>query len=190
MKWRDEVVLGGEKMRTVKTIIPLALCSLVLLVIMGIVMSKINVEDDMNNRGTILINNVEISSRDTIIYENEVFIPFQAVLEAIGSTVVYDQDTGNIYFDYAGEEYVCAFKASSNSHFPEKASILISTVENRNSRLNVNYIQLHPMGAAEFSRVIDNEVYLYQQTGQRLFEALGYNVVIDVEQRRMSLYKY
>ena len=147
-----------------------------------------NSEVGMRNKWAIYVNDVEISSEATVLtIENEIFIPLRAVFEALNSEVVWGESTGNIYFDYAGIEYVCKFIAL-NPAFPEQKSILVCKVEDKDSISNTDYIQLNPMSADGEYRIINGRTYLYQQTGQRLLEALGCRVEIDLAQRILRIY--
>lgn len=175
-------VIGMKKLIT-----SLVLCCSVLSVIVIIAVSNTNAEVDMNIMGTIFVDNVEINNKDTIVIsENEMLIPLRTVFEALGSKVVWEENTGNVYFDYAELEYICKFVAL-NQNFPENKSILICKVENKDSINNADYIQLNPMSADGTYRMINDRTYLYQQTGQRLLEALGCTVDIDLEQQILRI---
>ena len=137
-------------------------------------------DDNSNNKFTIYVNDTEISNNDMCLTDNnEMFIPLRAVLEALGSEVIWEEKTGNVYFSYEDVKYVCKFVAL-NSIFPENKDILICNVENKDSIYNSDYIQLHPMCASGSYFMLNDRTYLYQDTGRRLFEALGCSV--DIEQ--------
>ena len=167
-----------------KKVICLLICLCVIFPITIGIVSKANAEVDMSNKGTIFINNSELNTVDTVfISDNQMFIPLRTVLEALGSTVIWERSTGNAYFDFDGVVYVCTFNA-----FPQRANaILICKVININSVNNADYIQLHPMSADGTYRAINGRTYLNQQTGQRLFEALGCKVEIDLIKNRLSV---
>jgi len=134
-------------------------------------------------------NNIEQSNYNAVvIYEGRVFVSLQSILESIGSTITHDKNTGNIYFDYAGEEYVAAFRAPGSARYNRYTRIFISTVENYGSIRNLDYIQLNPMAADGTFRIINGNVYVWQLTGERLLDAFGYELIIDAELIRMSVY--
>ena len=57
-----------------------------------------------------------------------------------------------------------------------------------NSLNNDDFIQLNPMAGDGWFVEVDGVVYLFWETGQRLFEALGCRVEMDMEQRVVRIY--
>ena len=156
-------------------------------IVVSFAISSTNAEGDMDNKGIIYVNGVEVSSEATVsIIDNEMFIPLRTVFEALESEVIWEENTGNIYFDYLGTNYVCKFIAL-NSNFPEKKSILVCKVENKDSISNTDYVQLNPMSADGAYCMINDRTYLNQQTGQRLLETLGCKVEINLEQQTLRI---
>ena len=167
------------------------ICALVFLCVVisttqGIV-TKTNAEVDTSDKWTLLINDVELNTEDNVlISEKYMLIPLRIVLETLGSTVIWESSTGNVYFDFDGVVYVCSFVAL-NPDFPEDKSVIICNVSNINSKKSSNYIFLNPMGVSGSYLLINGRTYLYPQAGQRLFEALGCKVEIDLEQNKWSI---
>jgi len=159
------------------------LCSLLLIgVVFSVMMgssAKISAGGDMGNMGTLFINGVKVENRDTVIKsDDQLLFPLRTILEELGSMVMWESSTGNAYFDFAGVVYVCKLNA-----FPQRIdAILVCKVTNINSTNNADYIQLHQMSADGTYCSINGRIYLYQQTGQRLFEALGCKAEIDLNQ--------
>ena len=147
----------------------------ILSIIIGIMAPSIYTEAKMNENIKIYVNNKIIAGTEEC---NNIFIPLRATLEALGAEVTWEESTGNVYFDYASISYVCKFIAL-NSNFPENKQVLICRVENINSVDNADYIQLHPMSADGAYCVLNDRIYLYEETGKRLFEALGCEVGIE-----------
>lgn len=81
---------------------------------------RVNAEFDITNKkGGIFVNNIEIDDNNELLTDDdEIIVPFRAVLETLGSTVIWEQSTGNVYFDYAGIVYVCRFKVIDREDFP------------------------------------------------------------------------
>lgn len=161
-------------------------CFLVLLKTASITYNMVYAEN-YTNIGDIYIDNIKIDNEYTVLVKNDkMLFPLRTVLEGIGSKVEWEENTGNIYFDYKGTDYVCVFKAL-NSDFPDYKNILISEVKNQNSIYNSDYIRLNPMSADGSYYVIDDITYLSQQTGQYLLEALGCDIAIDAEQKILKI---
>ena len=142
----------------------------------------------MESVGIVYVNDVVIQTEmsEGLSFVRSPF-PFLEILEAIEVAEIVEASEEKIFFNFAGIEYVCQF-VQINPHFEQKY-ILISEVANLSSRMtNDDFIQLNPMSAdGDFVRLND-KVYLYRETGQRLFEALGCRVEIDMEQRVVRIY--
>lgn len=197
----------NERWVKVKKTISLLIClSVVFIGMIFIVSVGTDVEGEMVDEGVIFINGVKIECmfpiREDFVWERtadnrmvqtdkviEIMdFPFQTILEELGSTVTLEESTGNIYFDYAGIDYVCKLQELERSGFSTLYFIRICEFENEDSINNADYIQLNPMSADGSYCTIDNITYLTQDTGQRLFEALGCTVEIDLEQRILKIY--
>lgn len=140
-----------------------------------------NVQANTYHTGAIYVNDIKINGKETILTrDDEIFIPLRTVLEALSSEVIWDENTKDIYFNYANTEYICEF-AALNSYFPEEKRLLISKVENKGSTSNSDYIQLNPMSADGAYCEINDRIYLYQETAKRLMEALGCNAEIETD---------
>ena len=140
-----------------------------------------NAQANIYQTGAIYVNDIKINGKETILTrDGEVFIPLRTVLEALGSEVTRDENTEDIYFNYANTEYICVF-AALNSHFPEEKYLLISKVENKGSAANSDYIQLNPMSADGAYCEINDRIYLYPETAERLLDTLGCNVEIETD---------
>lgn len=171
-----------------KLICSLVVGCLVLYVISAVAITGTNAEDDMYNKGTIYVNNVEvINEATTLVSDNEMFIPLRTVLEALESTVTWEESTGNIYFDFKDQNYICKLRKLERENFPPLCFIQICKVENKDSINNADYIQLHPMSADGSYCMINDRTYLYPQTGQRLLEALGCTVEMDMENNILKI---
>ena len=164
----------------------LILCCLLLLKTVDTAQSIVYAED-YKNKGDIYIDNIKIDNdANILIQDNEMIIPLRTVLEGIGSKVEWEENTGNIYFDYKGIDYVCVFKAL-NPDFPENKNILISEAKNQNSIYNSDYISLNPMSAEGSYCMINDRTYLKQQTGQYLLKALGCDLEINIEEKTLKI---
>ena len=181
----------------------------VLVMILGMVGLVVGMQTDSEEnmdyiKGTILVNGVEVEAEDTVlirtvtIYERtrlgvltteveRMLFPMRTILEALGSTVTWDESTGNIFFDFAGEEYVAWFRILT-PRSPEDTFVYISKIENMYTMRLDEMIQLNPMAGNGIYRIINDRTYLSQDTGQRLFEALGCRVEVDIENRVLRIY--
>ncbi len=172
-----------------RAIIYVTTCFCIVFSVMMSIVTETNVgADTLSDKGTIFVNNVKLDTVDTIVIDNdEMQVPLRTVLEALGSTVIWEKSTGNVYFDYAGVVYVCRFKMIERENFSPLYFVLICNVANINSERNDDYIQLNQMSADGSYHVINDRIYLRQQTAQRLFESLGCKVDIDIEQNILSI---
>lgn len=162
--------------------------SIVLLVIKCFSMTiAAKAEGDILLKGNLYVNGQQIENSSTIlIQDNEILMPLRSILEAMGSKVNWDEASGNIYFDYSNIKYVCKFLAL-NPNFPENKSIMICEVDKESSTKNKDYVQLNPMAANGVYTMIEDRTYLNQETGKRLFEALGCTVEFELDTKTVSI---
>jgi len=175
-----------------KKIICLLVSFIALFAIMGVVALETRTEGEIIDRGTIFVNGVEIETEDTILIAKyflreitfeEMLFPLRTILEALGSTVYWEDETRSIFFDFAGVEYVAQLRRLD--HVPGLEFIFVNEVKNPNSR-----IELHLDGGVSGFRMINNRIYLIGRSGLDLLEALGCRVEIDIENRILRIYSY
>ena len=144
-------------------------------------------EVDMSNTGILIINGIEITDGDPVIrLDDQLLFPFRTILEALGSTVIWESSTGNIYFDFDGVVYA-SWDSGIVTNIPNGRHIYIGNVQNINSIYVDEHIQLHPMGLPGFTRSINGRMYLVQEAGQFLLEAFGLEVEINIEQGMLRI---
>jgi hypothetical protein len=145
------------------------------------------IEIDARDIGTLIIDDIEITGGDPVIKRYcQLLFPFRTILEALGSTVIWESSTGNYYFDFEGVVYVLrAVDLEPNYPDDNFLNIFISNVQNINCERDDELIRL--MGGAGLSISINGTTYLNPSTGQRLFEALGFEVEIDREQKVLRI---
>lgn len=178
-----------------KKVIYLLICLSVVIGITSIVSFGTNVEGEMVDKGKIFINDVEIEDifliKEDFVWkrtmENRMvqtdtvveiaYLPFRAIFEALGATVDWETETNNIIINYLGEFYICEFDEF----------IKISNENISNGALGT-YLRLHPMASGGTYEMINDTIYLLQDTGQRLYEALGCSVEIDLPNRVLKIY--
>lgn len=73
------------------------------------------------------------------------------------------------------------FKVYSKTKYELEKSLLISKIENKGSTENSDYIQLNPMSADGAYCEINDRIYLYPETAERLLDTLGCNVEIETD---------
>lgn len=128
---------------------------------------------------TLTVNENNVINKDLpLIYNEQLLLPLRSIFESLGARVTWYSDTGKIMIEYAGEVYICKFwYAETVDKFMTVESSSID-----NGALG-HYIQLEPMSGSGAYEMINDRTYLYEETGRRLFEALGCTVEIDKEQK-------
>lgn len=135
------------------------------------------VGNDMRKFGNIYINQTELNCDDYFIVENSKgWVPFRIVLEGINSKVSYDAKTQNVYFSFDNEQYICQCSDEIQGEKYNYHFINIKNVKNMKSSEFSDYIQLSNWGANGVYRIINNRIYISQETATYLFKALGYNI--------------
>lgn len=167
------------------------LSCLVLSLIVGGVALWRNRQQDAENKGTIYVNDVKLRSKKSALLQREytehLIIPLETIFEVLNFESAVDESTGNIYFDDKGTEYVCRF-ITPNPNFPENKFMRVSKVEDMNSRNESDFIQLtHSVGSFGWYRMIDDDIYLHQESAQFFLEAFECEVDIDLEERAFRI---
>ena len=146
-----------------------------------------DLDEKMEKENGIIVNGILVKEGDSImIIDNHINIPLVSTLNAIGALVETEDDPARMCFEYSGTEYVCEINAP-NPSYPEREHIYIGSVEYSGSIHSTDYILLNPMGYSGGFFRVNEIVYLYQDTGLRLLEALGCEVVIDIERGTLSI---
>ncbi len=129
------------------------------------------------------INGSKIIRGDLPIWNNEnVLLPMRTILEAIGAIVYWDSNSGNISIDYKDKNFVCKF-------WENNCSNKYMTVEGDhiNNGALKHFVSLNPMSGSGSYEMINDRTYLHQETGKRLFEAMGCIVEIDLENQIVNI---
>lgn len=130
-------------------------------------------------KGTLLINGVAVDNENTVMIEGGALFPLKTIIEKLGGTVTQSDEDGNIEIVYRSSTYLCEIK-SPNPEYSEKDIC----IKNKQSD---KYLYLNPMGFGGGFKMINDSIYLYQEAGKRLFEALGCKVEIDFEHNILSI---
>ena len=158
------------------------------MVLLGVtVFNSLTREERMMSVGTIYINDTVLQTEVSkgISFVRSPF-PFLEILEAIEVAEIVEASEEKIFFNFAGVEYVCQFVQLNP--VSENIVMLVTKVVDMDSLNNDDFIQLNPMSGSGSFAVSNDRVYLFWETGQRLFEALGCRVEIDMEQRVVRIY--
>ena len=142
-----------------------------------IVNMRVSAMDEWN----LIINQKKVENASSIIFEYKtVWFPLRTVFEELGATVNWIEETGDTKIIYKDKEYLCEIKAP-NPYFPETKYIYIKNVQND------NYFLLTSMSIGGVFTMIDDRIYLWQDTGIRLLEALGCQVNVDMETQTVTI---
>ncbi len=159
------------------------------LLICGILLMCYSVmANDIRQIGNIYINQIELNCEDYFIVENgKGWVPFRSVLEGLNSNVSYDKETKKIYFLFNNEQYICQCGDEIQGEKYNYHFITIKNVENIKSSELSAYIQLSNWGANGVYRVINNRIYISQETTKNLFNGLGYNIELDFDEPAIKI---
>jgi hypothetical protein len=151
---------------------------------MKLLKTEIRMLSPQNGEGSLYVNGKRL--KDGVIFEKkEMFIPLRHVFEALGGSVKWrGGGKDKVIIRYAGEIYT-GWIGSFNEENSDR--ILIQNVMNTGQVNADSFLPLWSMGPDGSYRMIDGEIYLYSDTGRRLFEALGCEVDIDVEGRSVKI---
>ena len=149
---------------------------ILLVLLIGCIFTPSYAEENGRTAGILFLNQTKIEHKDTVLFTGEVLFPLRTVMEQLGANVIWHEDTGNIDIVYKNKKYLCEIQAP-NPMFPEIKYIYIK------DSLNGNYLHLTKMSIGGLYTLINDRTYLYEETGIRLFEALGCTVEIDKEQK-------
>lgn len=138
-------------------------------------------EDSRNNILTynLYINNQHIESNNMIIIRDSlVLFPFRTIFESLGGSVVWNETNGDITLNYKSKNYIC-YIAEPNPGFRQYFYVK-DAVTNEN-------IKLTSMSFGGGFDIIDDYTYLYQDTAERLFRALGCKVEVDTNSKTVHI---
>lgn len=137
--------------------------------------SIINAEGNMYSSGTLYVNGTINNNNISVLFEGgKAFMPLRTIFEALGANVRWESETNNIYVEYNNETYLCERRTVSQYNF-----ITVKNIKYADSKDNKDYIQLNPMSGDGVYYMVNDSTYLAQETGKRLFEAIGCVVEID-----------
>ena len=130
--------------------------------------------------GTLIVNQKTVEKKASVIIKNEVLFPLRTIFEELGAKVNWIENTGETEIVFNDKIYLCEIKAP-NSFFPNNKYIYIKDVQNN------CYFYLTPMSMGGSYEMINDRTYLHQETGKRLFEAMGCIVEIDLENQIVNI---
>ena len=151
-------------------------------------LKKISIFISEENRGDLYINGNYVDNDPvlfTIIKENETGIikedggetlfPLRTIFENLGAEVNSDETGKNIEILYNGNKYLC-------SVFYNKMAV----VSNDENLYNGKYYVIRIFGVCT---VVNGHIYLFEKSGEHLFNELGFEVSTDIENRIVHIDK-
>lgn len=165
-------IKGGDFMKRISVIsISMLLCLCFIIV---------NAEDTMTNQYLLYVNGTLIEATDSVtVKDKEILFPIRTIFESLGATVNWQEETGNILITYNDELYICYTKEPNPGYSKYFYIKKKSTDE---------HIYLTAMSTGGAYCMINYRTYLYQETGKRMFEALGCKVEIDSNKHTVKIY--
>ena len=149
---------------------------------------EIKSANEYMNLGSLYVDGQEMKRvAKPIFFGNTMVMPLEETLEALGGTVIKEQSTSNVYFDFNGVVYACRFDALEG-YPPHTKMITIRKVTNISSFNDDT--DMIPLGAWSFSgtsHIADDGIYLRHNTGLQLLEKLGCKVDLDLEGKKISV---
>ena len=139
----------------------------------------VGAEVKCNEKGNLYINQKIINNGDDVVFENEALFPLRTIFENLGAIVDWEENTQSVSIDYNHNKYLCELKAP-NPDFPDVKYIYVKDISNN------EYFLLTPMSTGGMYRIINDSIYLYEDTGKRLFEAMGCQVDIRMNEIYIS----
>lgn len=145
----------------------------------------IDAEDGIIN-GILVEGEHYVQKDDLIVLENGIhhingiFFPLRTIFEALGATVDWQEETGDIIIQYRGEYYLC-YTQVLNAEIPSEKLFFI---KKKNTE---EYLYLNPMSMGGICYIINNRIYLSEDTGKQLFEALNCTVEIAQEMGTLKI---
>lgn len=148
----------------------------VLLVVLVLIFICSNVysENKTWKNGSLYVNDNLIETTDSVWFDGEiVLLPFRTIIESLSGVVSWYPETENIIVYLDEVWYWCYIKTYNPDYVPEYFFVM-----NLNDKEDV---YLTPMSSGGAFEMINDRVYLYEEGGTLLFEALGCTVEIDKE---------
>ena len=150
-----------------------------ILIIISCFQNIIGTEAKCMEKGNLYINKKMINNGDDVLFENEALFPLRTIFENLGATVGWEEKTQSVSIDYNNNKYLCELKAP-NPDFPDMKYIYIKNISNN------KYLILTQMSTGGMYKIIDDRIYLYEDTGKRLFETIGCQIDISTNEIHIS----
>ena len=145
----------------------------------------IEISSNKDNPGELYINDIKVDLADDFIMVNDsdgyncrdMFVPLRAILEAMGSTVEWNVENKEIYFDYDNVNYVYT------TH--NEDTFLVFREEDRGTD---NYLRLHPYVPLGYYKIVNDRTYVPELTMKYLLEELGLRCEINAGERWVKIW--
>ena len=99
----------------------------------------------------------------------------------MGAKVDWDAETEKTILSIQGEQYVCEMRGPDESSPDDDKLLYVKNIKYGDSRLLKHHIQLNPMGAGGGYKMIDDRIYLFEDTMRRLLNHFGYELEVKTE---------
>ena len=159
-------------------------------------LKKISIFISEENRGDLYINGNYVDNDPvlfTIIKENggETLFPLRTIFENLGAEVNSDETGKNIEILYNGNKYLCSVfynkmaVVSNDENLYNGKYYVIRIFDTKNN----NYVYLNDMSDFGVCTVVNGHIYLFEKSGEHLFNELGFEVSTDIENRIVHIDK-
>ncbi|MBE7020129.1 MAG: copper amine oxidase N-terminal domain-containing protein [Ruminococcaceae bacterium] len=133
-------------------------------------------EDKSMDEWSLYVNGALIESEDNVKYNECVLLPLRTIFEALGATIEWQQETGETIICYKDEVFLCYTEKSN--------SIYYFFIQKKDKD---EFIYLNPMATLGGFYMINDRMYIFEESGVRLFEAMGCSVEIDEASKTVKI---
>lgn len=148
--------------------------------------------------GNLIVNGRVVETDDSIIFHNnKMRVPLRTVFEALGAIVEWDNDTREVSINYKGVQYSGRFIAPSGDEYLYIRDTRVPLHEEKmyedaklfgfsvDTFLGNGYIQLNPTGYEGAFTFVNDRIYLWRDTAERLLEYMSVDIEVNYETKTL-----